>query len=63
VPAIALAFKVPRVQVQAGNILALMDEIRFLAEAAPHIAVVLSNFSEGGRERRLIKRIFLVISA
>jgi len=60
---IALPVNVPNAQVQAGNILAVMDQIRFLAEPAPHITLGLSNLSQGATERSLINRIFLAMAA
>ena len=60
---IALPVKVPNAQVQAGNILAAMDQIRLLAEPAPHITLGLSNLSQGATERSLINRIFLAMAA
>ena len=59
---IVLPVKVPNAQVQPGNILSAMDQIRFLAEPAPHIIVGLSNLSQGATERSLINRIFLAIA-
>ncbi len=60
---IALPVKVPNAQVQAGNILAAMDQIRLLTEPAPHITLGLSNLSQGAMERSLINRIFLAMAA
>jgi len=60
---IILPVKVPNAQVQPGNILAAMDQIRFLAEPAPHITIGLSNLSQGATERSLINRVFLAIAA
>jgi len=60
---IALPVKVPNAQAQPGNILAVMDQIRFLAEPAPHITLGLSNLSQGATERSLINRIFLAMAA
>ena len=59
---IALPVKVPNAQVQAGNILAAMDQIRYLADPTPHITVGLSNVSQGATERSLINRIFLAMA-
>ncbi len=59
---IVLPVKVPDAQVQPGNILAAMDQIRFLSEPAPHMTVGLSNVSQGTTERNLINRIFLAIA-
>jgi len=59
---IILPVKVPNAQVQPGNILAAMDQIRFLAEPAPHITMGLSNLSQGATERSLINRVFLAMA-
>ena len=59
---IVLPVKVPNAQVQAGNILAAIDQIRYLADPTPHITVGLSNVSQGATERSLINRIFLAIA-
>jgi len=56
---IALPVKVPNAQVQPGNILSAIDQIRFLADPPPHITVGLSNLSQGATERSLINRVFL----
>ena len=60
---IALPVKVPNAQVQAGNILAVMDQIRFLADPPPHITLGLSNLSQGATERSLINRVFIAMAA
>ena len=59
---IALPVKVPNAQVQVGNILNAMDQIRYLADPAPHMTVGLSNVSQGSNERSLINRIFLAMA-
>jgi 5-methyltetrahydrofolate corrinoid/iron sulfur protein methyltransferase len=59
---IALPVKVPNAQVQAGNILNAMDQIRYLADPAPHMTLGLSNMSQGASERSLINRIFLAMA-
>jgi 5-methyltetrahydrofolate corrinoid/iron sulfur protein methyltransferase len=59
---IVLPVKVPNAQVQPGNILAAMDQIRFLSDPAPHMTVGLSNISQGTSERSLINRIFLAMA-
>ena len=59
---IVLPVKVPNAQVQPGNILAAMDQIRYLADPAPHMTVGLSNISQGAAERSLINRVFLAIA-
>ena len=58
---IILPVKVPDAQVQPGNILAAMDQIRLLAEPAPIMTIGLSNLSQGTTERSLINRIFLAM--
>jgi len=60
---IVLPVKVPNAQVQPGNILAAMDQIRYLADPTPHMTVGLSNISQGATERSLINRIFLAMAA
>jgi 5-methyltetrahydrofolate corrinoid/iron sulfur protein methyltransferase len=57
-----LPVKVPNAQVQPGNILAAMDQIRFLSDPPPHITVGLSNVSQGAAERSLINRVFLAMA-
>jgi 5-methyltetrahydrofolate corrinoid/iron sulfur protein methyltransferase len=59
---IVLPVKVPNAQVQPGNILTVMDQIRFLSEPAPHITIGLSNLSQGAMERSLINRVFLAMA-
>jgi 5-methyltetrahydrofolate corrinoid/iron sulfur protein methyltransferase len=59
---IILPVKVPDAQVQPGNILAAIDQIRLLAEPAPHMTIGLSNLSQGTKERSLINRIFLAMA-
>ena len=59
---IILPVKVPNAQTQPGNILAAMDQIRILAEPAPHMTVGLSNISQGAAERSLINRVFLAMA-
>jgi 5-methyltetrahydrofolate corrinoid/iron sulfur protein methyltransferase len=59
---IVLPVKVPNAQVQPGNILAAIDQIKFLADPAPHMTVGLSNLSQGASERNLINRIFLTMA-
>ena len=60
---IILPVKVPNAQVQPGNILAAVEQIRYLADPAPHITVGLSNVSQGTTERSLINRVFLAMAA
>ena len=59
---IILPVKVPNAQVQPGNILAAMDQIKFLADPAPHMTIGLSNLSQGATERSLINRVFLAMA-
>ncbi len=59
---IILPVKVPDAQVQPGNILAAVDQIKYLAEPAPHMTMGLSNLSQGTTERSLINRIFLAMA-
>ncbi len=59
---IVLPVKVPNAQVQPGNILSAIDQIRFLADPPPHITVGLSNLSQGATERSLINRVFLAMA-
>ena len=59
---IVLPVKVPNAQVQPGNILAAMDQIKYLADPAPHMTVGLSNLSQGASERSLINRVFLAMA-
>ncbi|MHC4153923.1 MAG: dihydropteroate synthase [Planctomycetota bacterium] len=58
---ILLPVKVPNAQVQAGNVLSAIDQIRYLSDPAPHITLGLSNISQGAAERSLINRIFLAM--
>jgi 5-methyltetrahydrofolate corrinoid/iron sulfur protein methyltransferase len=59
---IVLPVKVPNAQVQAGNVLAAIEQIRYLADPAPHITMGLSNLSQGAAERSLINRVFLAMA-
>ncbi len=59
---IVLPVKVPNAQAQPGNILAAMEQIRYLSEPAPHMTIGLSNLSQGTNERSLINRIFLAMA-
>jgi len=59
---IVLPVKVPNAQVQSCNILAAIDQIRYLADPAPHMTMGLSNLSQGATERSLINRIFLAMA-
>jgi len=59
---IVLPVNVPNAQVQPGNILAAMEQIRYLADPAPHMTIGLSNLSQGATERSLINRVFLAMA-
>jgi len=59
---IVLPVKVPNAQVQPGNILAAMDQIKYLSDPAPHMTIGLSNLSQGASERSMINRIFLAMA-
>ena len=59
---IVLPVNVPNAQVQPGNILSAMEQIRYLADPAPHMTVGLSNLSQGATERSLINRVFLAMA-
>jgi 5-methyltetrahydrofolate corrinoid/iron sulfur protein methyltransferase len=59
---IVLPVKVPNAQVQPGNILSAMDQIRYLSDPPPHITIGLSNLSQGATERSLINRVFLTMA-
>jgi len=59
---IVLPVKVPNAQVQAGNILTAIDQIRYLADPPPHITLGLSNVSQGTTERSMINRVFLAMA-
>jgi len=59
---IVLPVKVPNAQIQPTNILAAVDQIKYLCDPAPHMTVGLSNMSQGASERSLINRIFLAMA-
>ena len=59
---ILLPVKVPNAQTQPGNILATVDQIRYLSDPAPHITIGLSNLSQGATEKSLINRVFLAMA-
>ena len=59
---IILPVKVPNAQVQPGNILAAVDQIKYLADPAPHMTMGLSNISQGATERSLINRVFIAMA-
>ncbi|MFH1616047.1 MAG: dihydropteroate synthase [Planctomycetota bacterium] len=58
---IVFPVKVPNAQSQPGNILSAIDQIKLLADPAPHITIGLSNLSQGTTERSLIDRVFLAM--
>ena len=59
---IILPVKVPNAQAQPGNILGAIEQIRYLADPAPHMTIGLSNLSQGTTERSLINRVFLAMA-
>jgi 5-methyltetrahydrofolate corrinoid/iron sulfur protein methyltransferase len=59
---IVLPVKVPNAQVQPGNILAAMDQIKYLSDPPPHMTIGLSNLSQGASERSMINRVFLAMA-
>jgi 5-methyltetrahydrofolate corrinoid/iron sulfur protein methyltransferase len=59
---IVLPVKVPNAQAQPANILGAVEQIKYLAEPAPHITMGLSNLSQGTKEKSLINRIFLAMA-
>ena len=59
---IVLPVKVPNAQAQAGNVLGAIEQIKYLADPAPHMTMGLSNLSQGANERSLINRIFLAMA-
>jgi len=59
---ILLPVKVPNAQAQTGYILSAIDQIRFLADPAPHMTLGLSNLSQGTAKRSLINRVFLAMA-
>jgi len=59
---IILPVKVPDAQVQPSNILAAVDQIKYLADPAPHMTMGLSNLSQGATERSLINRVFIAMA-
>ena len=50
-------------QDQPTKLLDVIQQVRMLADPAPHIAIGLSNISQGTGQRSLINRIFLVMAA
>ncbi len=62
IDAIVLPVKVPNAQVQPGNILSAMDQIKYLSDPAPHMTIGLSNLSQGASKRSLINRVFLAMA-
>lgn len=59
---IVLPVKVPNAQAQPGNVLGAIEQIKYLADPAPHTTIGLSNLSQGTNERSLINRIFLAMA-
>lgn len=59
---IILPVKVPNAQAQPGNVLGAMEQIRYLADPAPHMTMGLSNLSQGTKQRSLINRVFLAMA-
>jgi len=59
---IALPVNVPNAQIQMLNIFNAIDQIKYLADPAPHMTIGLSNVSQGTSERSLINRIFLAMA-
>jgi len=59
---IVLPVKVPNAQVQPSNMLAAMDQIKYLSDPSPHMTIGLSNLSQGAAERSLINRVFLAMA-
>lgn len=59
---IVLPVKVPNAQVQPSNMLAAMDQIKYLSDPPPHMTIGLSNLSQGAAERSLINRAFLAMA-
>jgi 5-methyltetrahydrofolate corrinoid/iron sulfur protein methyltransferase len=59
---IILPVKVPNAQAQPGNILAAVEQIKYLADPAPHMTMGLSNLSQGTTEKSLINRVFIAMA-
>ncbi len=59
---IVLPVKVPNAQVQPGNVLTVMEQIKYLADPPPHMTIGLSNLSQGATQRSLINRVFLAMA-
>jgi 5-methyltetrahydrofolate corrinoid/iron sulfur protein methyltransferase len=59
---IVLPVKVPNAQVQANNVFCAIDQIKYLADPAPHITIGLSNVSQGTKERSLINSVFVAMA-
>jgi 5-methyltetrahydrofolate corrinoid/iron sulfur protein methyltransferase len=59
---IVLPVKVPNAQAQPGNVLGAIEQIKYLADPAPHTTIGLSNLSQGTNERSLVNRIFLAMA-
>ena len=59
---IILPVNVPNAQIQPGNILNAVEQIKYLADPAPHMTMGLSNLSQGTTEKSLINRIFIAMA-
>jgi len=59
---IILPVKVPNAQAQPGNILTAVEQIKYLADPAPHMTMGLSNLSQGTTEKSLINRVFIAMA-
>lgn len=59
---IILPVKVPNAQAQPTNILAAIEQIKYLADPPVHITMGLSNLSQGATHRSLINRVFLAMA-
>ncbi len=59
---IILPVNVPNAQAQPGNILAAAEQIKYLADPAPHMTMGLSNLSQGTTEKSLINRVFIAMA-
>jgi 5-methyltetrahydrofolate corrinoid/iron sulfur protein methyltransferase len=59
---IILPVKVPNAQAQPGNILTAVEQIKYLADPAPHMTMGLSNISQGTTEKSLINRVFIAMA-
>ncbi len=59
---IILPVNVPNAQTQPENILNAVEQIKYLADPAPHMTMGLSNLSQGTTEKSLINRIFIAMA-